>query len=243
MSLDRKPIIGIVSKHFSKSETRPNMFIRDEIKQAIFDNGGIAIGIILPKNERIDVEDKWENNLSTIEYDNLISQIKLCDGILFQGGASCDNYEMIVAKFCYDNNIPTLGICCGQNVMVRALGGTTKLIENPIKHNTNELYAHTVRIIDNTKLSKIIEKETIEVNSRHKKTVDTYPNLIANCVCEDGYIDGVEAIDKTFYMAVRFHPESLYKFDNNHRKIFEEFIKVCNSVTMKQKINKNNLYI
>lgn len=35
------------------------MFIKDEIKQAIFDNGGIAIGILLPKNEKIDVEDKW----------------------------------------------------------------------------------------------------------------------------------------------------------------------------------------
>ena len=34
------------------------MFVRDEIKQAIFDNGGIAIEILLPKNEKIDVEDK-----------------------------------------------------------------------------------------------------------------------------------------------------------------------------------------
>lgn len=39
--------------------------------------------------------------------------VKLCDGILLQDGGACDNYEMIVAKYCYDNNIPTLGICCG----------------------------------------------------------------------------------------------------------------------------------
>ena len=158
MNLNKKPIIGIVSKHFLKDEIRPNMFIRDEIKQAIFDNGGIAIGIILPKDEKIDVEDKWKNNLSKDEYNNLIAQINLCDGILFQGGGACDNYEMIVAKYCYENNIPTLGICCGQNVMVRALGGTTKLIENPEKHNTNDLYVHSVRLINNTKFSKIIEK-------------------------------------------------------------------------------------
>ena len=49
------------------------MFIRDEIKQAIFDNGGIAIGIILPKDEKIDVEDKWKNNLYKDEYNNLIA--------------------------------------------------------------------------------------------------------------------------------------------------------------------------
>lgn len=227
MNLNKKPIIGIVSKHFLKNEIRSNMFIRDEIKQAIFDNGGIAIGIILPKNEKIDVEDKWENNLNSSEYNNLVSQIKLCDGILFQGGGACDNYEMIVAKYCYDNNIPSLGICCGQNVMVRALGGTTKLIQNPEKHNTNDVYVHSVNIINNTKFSKIIGKEKIDVNSRHKKTIDRHPKLIANCICDDGYIDGVESPDKTFYMAFRFHSESLYKIDENHNKIFKEFINKC----------------
>ena len=59
MKLNRKPIIGIVSKHLLKNETRPNMFIKDEIKQAIFFFFFIAIGILLPKNEKIDVEDKW----------------------------------------------------------------------------------------------------------------------------------------------------------------------------------------
>ena len=227
MCLNNKPIIGVVLKHFLKDELRPNMFVRDEIKQAIFDNNGIAIGIILPKDEKIDVSDKWKNNLSENEYNNLITQINLCDGIVIQGGGACDNYEMIVAKYCYDNNIPTLGICCGQNVMVRALGGTTKLVANQKKHNTNNLYAHSITLIKNTQFFKMIGKEKIKVNSRHKKTVDTHPFLVVNCLCEDGYIDGLESPDKTFYMAFRFHPESLYKRDKNHNKIFEEFIKAC----------------
>lgn len=134
---------------------------------------------------------------------------------------------MIAAKYCYDNNMPTLGIYCGQNVIVRALGGTTRLIENPEKHNTNDLYIHSVKVVNNTMLSKIIGKDVIEVNSRHKKTVDTHPNLIVNCICEDGCIDGIESPDKNFYMAFRFHSESLYKVDEIHNKIFEEFIKVC----------------
>mgnify|MGYP000354436936 CR=1 FL=1 len=55
-----KPIIGIVSKHYATYKSNKiDTFVRDEIKQAIFDNGGIAIGILLPKNEKIDVEDKW----------------------------------------------------------------------------------------------------------------------------------------------------------------------------------------
>lgn len=231
MIINEKPVIGIVAKHFQKEETRPNMYIRDEIKQAIFDNNGIAIGITLPKDEKNDVSDKWKYNLNKKEFDNLISQIELCNGIVFQGGGACDNYEMIIAKYCYDNDIPTLGICCGQNVMVRALDGTTKLIPNPEKHNdTDSTYVHTVKINMNSKLYKIIGKEEIKVNSRHKKTINSHPKLDINCLCDDGYIDGLEAPNKTFYMAFRFHPESLYKIDENHNKIFKEFIEVCRGI-------------
>lgn len=67
--------------------------------------------------------------------------------------------------------------------MVRALGRTTKLIKNPEKHNTNDLYVHSVKLVNNTMLSKIIGKNVIKVNSRHKKTVDTHPHLIVNCIC------------------------------------------------------------
>ena len=88
----------------------------------------------------------------------------------WNSGGACDNYEMIVAKYCYDNDIPTIGICCGQNVMVRALGGTTKLIPNPEKHNDiYSTYVHTVKLDTNSRLYKIIGKTEIEVNSRHKK--------------------------------------------------------------------------
>lgn len=223
-----KPVIGIISKHSVKEEIRPNTYIRDEVKQVIFDNGGIAIGILLPKEEVNDVQDKWENNLNEDELCNLIAQIKLCNGIIFQGGSSCDNYEMIVAKYCYNNDIPTLGLCCGQNVMVRALGGTTKKVTNPEKHyDVNDTYVDDVFIYKNTKIYDIIKKEQIKVNSRHKKTVDTHPNLIVSAICEDGYSEVVEAEDKIFYIAVRYHPESLYKIDEDHNKLFKQFIKVC----------------
>ena len=128
---------------------------------------------------------------------------------------------MIAAKYCYDNDIPILGLCCGQNVMVRALGGTTKYVFNPEKHmNKKDDYAHKVFIKKNTYLYKIIGKDEIMVNSRHKKTVDKHPSLTINCTC-------VEAANKKFYIALRFHSESLYKFDENHNKIFKEFINVC----------------
>ena len=50
-------------------------FIRDKVKQAIFDNGGVAIGI-LPTEDNINYcGDAWKDNLSIEEKDNLIAQI------------------------------------------------------------------------------------------------------------------------------------------------------------------------
>ena len=47
-----KPIIGIVSKHYATYKSNKiDTFVRDEIKQAIFDNGAIAIGILSPNEE------------------------------------------------------------------------------------------------------------------------------------------------------------------------------------------------
>jgi len=118
----KKPIIGIVSKHYAEYKSNKiDTFIRDEVKQAIFDNGGVAIGI-LPTEAQINYSgDNWKENLSDEEKENLISGIDLCDGIILQGGVQTDNYEVIVAKYCYEKDIPILGICAGQNCLVRAL--------------------------------------------------------------------------------------------------------------------------
>lgn len=223
-----KPIIGIVSKHIAENNIRPNAYIRDEVKQAIFDNDAIAIGILLPKDEVLDVGDKWSNNLSISEYNNLIAQINLCDGVVFQGGEVCDNYEMIIAKYCYEKDIPVLGICCGQNVIVRALGGTTTYVSNPENHNKNmKEYVHNIKIIQPSKFYNIVQSKEIKVNSRHKRTIDKSPFLDQVAFCEDGYADVVESKNKKFYIGVRFHPESLYKIDENMNNIFKYFIRVC----------------
>lgn len=224
-----KPIIGIVSKHHEKYITdNITTFISDNLKQAIFDNGGIAIGI-LPTEPKINYAgDNWEDNLLEEERENLIAQIQLCDGIILQGGLETDNYESIIAKYCYDNNIPMLGICAGQNNMARALGGTTYKIPNPEKHDKSFYeYAHDIKINEKSKFYNIVNTSEMMVNSIHKRTIKDCPMLDKVAVCEDGYPDVIESKNKTFYIGVRFHPESLYKNDENMRNIFIKFVENC----------------
>ena len=46
-----KAIIDIVAKHNGKIKKRTNTYIKDEVKQAIFDNNGITIGILPTESE------------------------------------------------------------------------------------------------------------------------------------------------------------------------------------------------
>ena len=80
------------------------------------------------------------------------------------------------------------------------------------------------------------------VNSRHQRTIKDCPMLYKVAFCEDGYPDVIEAKNKKFYIGVRFHPESLYKNDENMNNIFKCFISSCkkqqkheNSYQMKKK--------
>lgn len=230
-----KAIIGVVSKHNGETKKRPNTYIRDEVKQAIFDNGAIAIGI-LPTEQQIKLcGNDWKDTQTQKEKEDLICQLNLCDGIIIQGGTQNDEYENIIAKYCYDNNIPVLGICAGQNNIIRGLGGTTLKVDNPEKHNnSNDDYVHSIKINKNSQFYKIIGKDEIMVNSRHNNSVDQCPLLDKVAYCEDGYADVIESKDKDFYIGVRFHPESLYKIDENHNNIFVEFINVCKNRSNKK---------
>ena len=224
--MNRKPIIGIVEKHIETSDPRPDGLIRDEYKQAVFDNGGIAIGILSPDEPRF-IHDDWAEYLDSISQAEIIAQVNLCDGIILPGGAQSEPYEPFIARYCYEHDIPCLGICAGQNNIARALGGTTCPVPNPEKHlRPEDAYVHTTTIIDpDSKFAKIVgENTTFKVNSRHKNILDACPGLKVVAVCDDGYKEVVEASDKKFYLGIRNHPESLYKIDEVAKRIFEAFI-------------------
>ena len=224
----KKVIIGIVSKHYNKEfyDFR-DTYIRDELKQAIFDNGAIAIGILPSNFEKVRAKNNWKDALTPKEKQDFIDQINLCDGIILQGGGFSDEYECFIAKYCYDNNIPILGICAGNNNIVRAVGGKILRFEEPEKHKSLAKYVHKIKIDTKSNLYKIIGKEEIMVNSRHKAYTDNSSILKCVAYSDDGVIEAVEDKNKKFYMGVQFHPESLYKTDENMNNIFKNFIESC----------------
>lgn len=223
-----KPIIGIPAKFSMTEGLRDALFVRAELKDAINFNGGIAIGILPTHDYDIKPFDQ-PLKLSRNEIESLKSQLNLCDGVVLQGGSVCDKYEEFVSKFCYENDIPILGICAGQNHMAKSLGGETTFLSNPEKHHQAWVdNVHKITIKKGTLLHKILKVDELMVNSRHKTIVSNpSESYIVSALDDDGNIEAIEAPNKRFNLAVRFHPESLYKKYASHNKIFKEFIAAC----------------
>lgn len=230
-----KPIIGLVSKHKDISKKRTLTYVCDEMKDAVFYNGGIAIGII-PSMKNItivnqDNEAEIYKNLDKLfsleEKENLISQINMCDGIILSGGTESDAYEMFVAKYCYDNDIPIIGICAGHNNIVRGIGGRTKPVDNVELHHSKEDYVHYVNVNKDSEFYSYVNNDKFMVNSRHKNTIADLGCLTAVGFDEQGNVEVTEDKNKKCYLGIRFHPESLYLIDETHNNIFKRFIEVC----------------
>lgn len=230
----KTPIIGIVSKNLTVKDFFGWQWQRicDSIRCAINKNGGLVIGILPQKNNQtFNQEDEHENiELTQFEQERLLQTLKLCDGIILQGGLSSHNYEEFIAKYCYDNNIPCLGICAGFNNIVRALGGNTIKLINVDKHDRPDLqYAHSCNIIDKASLFyKIIKQDTFFVNSVHTYIANKIPaSLSVVAMSDDEQVEVVEAKNKKFYIGIKYHPELLIDKDDFENNIFKTFIDKC----------------
>ena len=187
-SEDRAPIIGI--NGVREPDGSEEMFIMDLTQihyiGAVQKGGGIPI--TLPVLEEFDI--------NTIK-----RQVDLIDGLLIQGGIDLhpsfygeepkpelkmtdiqtNKFIFELIKQSKEKKIPIFGICKGIQILNVAYGGTlyqdlkyAGLDSNSHKQNSNTIcnHYHTVKVLQNSLLSKIIpNREILYVNSYHHQAV------------------------------------------------------------------------
>ncbi len=196
--------IGIIGR---KNENR--ITFNQEVINVINKFNCIPIGIIVDFN-----------NNPQKEFYKVKRLIDICDGIILQGGSDYYDIDILITKYLYDKNIPTLGICLGMQTMAMTFNGIIKDIDN---HKILEKYAHKIKINKNSKLYEILKKETIDVNSRHKSyIVKTDLDVSAT----NKIIEAIEDKNKKFFIGVQWHPESL--MDKNSILLFKSFFSSIN---------------
>ncbi|MCL1876583.1 gamma-glutamyl-gamma-aminobutyrate hydrolase family protein [Candidatus Saccharibacteria bacterium] len=239
---NRKPIIGIVAKPYYHSG-QPKEVTVDDWRMSIEKCGGVPISILPPQSTH-DIAKKYnvENanvrsapDLTLAEKRDLFQVLRLCDGIVLEGGMSCHRYEIDIAKWAIDHNVPLIGSCAGFNNIVWAAGGEVRwgTKDEIARHNRPyaEKYVHDVTVMKGSHLSKIVgvDAPRLCVNSRHWMMVEPAMvkdlNIVA--VSDDGLVEAVELPRKKFVLGLKWHPESMIDYDPHQRKIIENFIDAC----------------
>ena len=172
--------------------------------------------------------------------DRLRAIYERLDGIVFPGGADVapreygeepidnlnkveaerDRVELRLARWAFDDDLPTLGICRGQQLINVALGGTLyqDLIHQgatTVEHSDADgrprgKLIHRVRLDPNSRLAQLIDETSVEVNSLHHQAVkNVAPALLVTGTADDGVIEAVESPDRRFLIAVQWHPEEI----------------------------------
>jgi putative glutamine amidotransferase len=131
------------------------------------------------------------------------------------------DFETALIKEALARNIPILAICAGEQLLAALYGG--KLLQdikvanpNALQHEQKYLNipmaqtSHNISVNRETLLHKIVQKDSIAVNSSHHQAVKSVGSeMIVSGVAEDGVIEAVEMPGYNFVLGVEWHPEYL----------------------------------
>jgi putative glutamine amidotransferase len=162
------------------------------------------------------------------------------DGIVFPGGTDVapqeygeepigdlnvvesprDRIELTLARWAFADDLPTLGICRGQQLLNVALGGSlwqdlrhqgvTSVDHSDADGRARSAFIHRVRLAPDSRLAQLIDETEIHVNSLHHQAVKTVASsLKVTGTSEDGVIESLESDERRFLIAVQWHPEEV----------------------------------
>jgi putative glutamine amidotransferase len=144
-----------------------------------------------------------------------------------------DQMEMELTRQALAADVPVLGICRGLQVLNVAMGGTLYqdiALQVPKACNhapraDRSTVSHKVRIEPRTRLYGMLKRRSLWVNSKHHQAVKQPAHgLSISATATDGLIEAVEASDRTFAIAVQWHPEGLWQKDISARKLFKALV-------------------
>ncbi|ABR49118.1 peptidase C26 [Alkaliphilus metalliredigens QYMF] len=232
-----RPVIGITcawsEETWAKSEESGYYYAGKPYIKAIYENGGIPL-LIPPELA--------ENNIDQ-DVEGILRKL---DGIVFSGGGDVKKFlphdhptlqsqqpkryyfEKKLMFGAWERDIPVLGICRGHQMIAEVFGGT--LFEDNIKGHKQDIPGnqiwHETMVEKDSYIYKIIGKENWSTNSYHIQAVDIVPyGFKASIHSKDGIIEGIEALNKNFFIGLQFHPEDLLPDDENSRLIFQKLIR------------------
>lgn len=228
---DGKPVIGVTPLW---DEEKQSIWMLPGYTDGVQSAGGLPVILPLTDDEAV-----------------LGQLAKSLDGLLITGGQDVnpalygaerspktvetstllDRMEQILLEKFLELDKPVLGICRGIQFLNVYFGGTLyQDIKEELKqeHHQDHPYDHFWHLVDITSgspLSDILGKKDIEVNSIHHQAIrDVAPDLKVMATTEQGLVEGLYLPGKKYVLGIQWHPEYMYKTDENSQKIFASLV-------------------
>ena len=188
--------------------------------------------------------------------ESLLGVLDHIDGLLLSGGGDLnplylgeepspalhsinpqrDLPELLLTRLAFDRQMPILGICRGIQVLAAAFDGSVyqDIHEGMpelhlLKHSQDlprEYASHSVAIGQGSMLQRIMQTETLAVNSFHHQAVrEAGPHLCVSATSPDGVIEAVESCEHKSILGVQWHPECfILRDDRTMMPLFQWFV-------------------
>ncbi len=118
--------------------------------------------------------------------------------------------ELALALAVLAHRVPTLGVCLGMQVLTVAAGGALHqhLPDAGYPNLLDHRAEHEVELMPGSRLQQIVGATRLRIVSHHHQGVARVPALLREVArSDDGVIEGLEAVDGRFLVAVQWHPE------------------------------------
>ena len=150
-----------------------------------------------------------------------------------------DRVELLLIRRAFEDDLPTLAICRGVQMLAVALGGTLvqdipAQIPGALRHNfpdhPRNYLAHEVVAESGSHLADLLGAERTGVNSFHHQSVQDVPSTLrVTAHAPDGVVEAVEAPTRRFMLGVQWHPEDLVGNDPKMTRLFAALVETAAS--------------
>lgn len=239
-----RPLIGIPCRAGVRGENseKPVYYSNKSYVHAVESAGGVPVLIPIMK-----------------DFDSLHTLLSRLDGLLFSGGIDVhpvayqeevkakitetdlglDKLELVLARWAWQEDMPTLGICRGMQLLNVALGGTLYQdlatdYPKSLPHANGDLprnqTVHSVDIMPDSRMRQVLGVDNVMVNSLHHQAVKKLgKGIVASGLAEDGIVELLEVPERSFMLAVQSHPEELYRDYPVWTRLFRAFVVACST--------------
>ncbi len=244
-----RPVIGIPCQaDFRAGSKRPIYGNNRTYVHAVENAGGLPILIPMLK-----------------DLHHLEDLLPRLDGILFSGGIDLqpalygeskhpkadegdpelDEFEIVVANWALQEDIPILGVCRGMQLLNVVLGGSLyqdipSQRADALEHCRRDLprtaLTHAVAVEEGSAMEQILGGREVWINSLHHQAVKEPGKgvYISGCA-EDGLAELLEVPERRFLLGVQGHPEEIYGQVDAFSRLFEAFVQACANIPVAEK--------